>query len=416
MDQVVRSKQNDAAAEVGPKARPPVVRPWLVLAHRWLGLTIAIVLLVAGLTGAVLPFSADLNHMASPKLWAAAPPTPGAPLLSGIALMHKVEQQTGGVVRFMPLQLDPHFAQAVFVGARPGGPSLGYEEVIADPYTGAIRQKTVYGRLSDGPVNLVPFLMELHYELAAGPTGYLLFGCAALIWVFVSLIGFYLTLPARSARAAARASWLQRWAPAWQMRPKAGALPFTFDLHRVGGLWVWPVMLVFAWSAVAFNLPQVHDPVHRALGARGLFTAPRNVDPADGTVMSPEAAVQRGRVLMDEQARQRGFTVEGGWALSLNPSAHTMGYYARTSLDRPIEKQGSTAVWFDQVDGRFLELQAPFGRTAADSFDKWVQVLHRADVFGLPYRLFVSLFGLLVASSAATGVILWTRRQMRRFA
>lgn len=377
-------------------------------------MTIAWVLLIAGLTGAALPFTADLNHLIAPKLWTAAPPAPHAPLLSGVDLMRRVEQQTGAFVSYMPLQLDPNYAQAVFVSARPGGPSLDYDEVIADPYTGAIRQKVLYGRLSDGPVNLLPFILSLHYSLAAGPTGSLLFGAAALIWVFVSLIGFYLTLPTRPAGGVARASWLKRWAPAWTVRPRAGAFPLAFDLHRVAGLWIWPVMLVFAWSGVGFNLPQVHDPVQRALGARGLFAAPRNVDPAEGQPMTPEAAVARGGVLMGEQARQRGFTVDQGYALTFDPGAQAIGYYARTSLDRPVEQQGSTLVWFDAVDGRLLEFKPPFGKTAADGFDKWVQVLHRAEVFGLPYRLFVSLFGLITAMSAATGVILWTRRQIRK--
>ncbi len=202
--------------------------------------------------------------------------------------MRRVEQQTGGVVRYMPLQLDPGFAQGILRGGLGRtGRSSDYEEVIADPYTGAIRKKVVYGRLSDGPVNLVPFILQLHYELAAGPTAYWLFGVAALIWVFVSLLGFYLTLPAHSARAAARASWPPQSLGAGLAGADQSRLaPLTFDLHRVAGLWIWPVMLVFAWSGVAFNLPQVHDPVSSALGAHGLFPVPRNVDPAEGPAMA----------------------------------------------------------------------------------------------------------------------------------
>ncbi len=379
----------------------------MVVAHRWAGLTIAMVLVVAGATGAVLPYDADLNHWAAPKLWGAAPPAPGVQPLSGIELMRRVEHQTGAVVSYMPLRLDPHFAEGVFVAAKPGHARLNFDEVIADPYSGAVRRKVLYGRLADGRVNVIPFLLQLHYSLAAGPAGSLTFGLAALVWVFVCILGFYLTLPPHNVWSA----WLKLWRPAWSVRTGAGFRALLYDTHRAGGLWLWPIMLVFAWSAVAFNLPQVHDPVNRALGGRGLYEAPANLHPAEGEPMSLEAAVARGQALMSEEAGRRGFTIERGYALTLSPRAHAIGYYARTSLDHPAEEQGSTLVWFDAVDGRFLGFQPPFGTTIADGIDKWFRELHVAGVFGLPYKILVSLVGLMITALSLAGVILWVRRQ-----
>ena len=236
MDHVVRDR---SAADQLVRTRRVSLRLLLVFAHRWSGLAIAFFLIVAGLTGALLPFQRDLNRLVAPTLWAAAPPTPGARPMSGVELMKSVEAQTGGTVRYFLLQLDPGYAQAVFVSARPA--------------------------------------------------------------------------------------------------------------------------------------------------------------------------------LMAEQARLGGFTVERGFALSLNPRAHAIGYYARTSLDRPTEaRQGSTLVWFDAIDGRLLEFKPPFGKTAADTVDKWVRELHVAGVGGLPYRVPVSALGLMTAILSATGVILFTRRQIRK--
>src|SRR5690606_17733984 len=99
-------------------------------------------------------------------------------------------------------------------------------------------------------------------------------------------------------------------------------------------------------------------------------------------------------------------------ALSLAPSANAIGYYARTSLDEPSEN-GSTVVWFDQVSGAQLGFGKPYGSTAADAIDKTVRVLHTADGLGWPYRVFVSLFGLLTAGMAIAGVVLWVRRSRR---
>src|SRR5690606_3525249 len=121
--------------------------------------------------------------------------------------------------------------------------------------------------------------------------------------------------------------------------------------HRAAGLWIFPAMLVFAWSAVAFNLDQVHTPVQRAFGAQGLYRPVTNPLPAPGVPMTWETAVEVGERLMNEEAARRGFEIRGPEALSLNPYAGVTGYYARTSLDGPTQN-GSTAVWFDQVSGR----------------------------------------------------------------
>lgn len=386
------------------------MRPLLLIAHRWAGLTIALALVVTGLTGAILPFQREVSHWIAADVWAVAPPHPGAQPLSGIDLMHRVEAQTGGIVRYMPLVLNPDHAQAVFVSNRPDAEPLGYGEVFADPYTGEIKKRVRYGDLRDGAVNLMPFLVSFHYSLAAGPWGRFILGVAALIWVFECLIGIWLSLPRLGG------SWfgmLRRWRPAWTIRTAQGALPFTYDLHRATGLWLWPVMLAFAWSAVAFNLDAVHAPVQRFLGAQGLYGPVANSAPAEGEPMTPEQAVDHGAALMAREATRRGFDIYAPQALSLNKAASAMGYYARTSLDGTAD-QGSTVVWFDQVSGRFLEFRNPYGATRADALDKTVRMLHTADLFGWPYKIFVSAFGVLTAAMAIAGCIMWIRRTTRR--
>jgi uncharacterized iron-regulated membrane protein len=51
----------------------------------------------------------------------------------------------------------------------------------------------------------------------------------------------------------ARSFWA-RWKPAWLVKTNASTYRLNFDLHRAGGLWLWGVLLVFAWSSVYMNL------------------------------------------------------------------------------------------------------------------------------------------------------------------
>jgi uncharacterized iron-regulated membrane protein len=382
------------------------VRAFLLIVHRWAGLTIALVLVVAGLTGAILPFQGELGRLVAPHVWNVEAPAPGATPLSGLELARLVEAETGGTVSYIPLVAKPDRAQAIFVSPRPGQPPLGYDELFVDPYTGAIRDRVRYGDLRDGPVNLMPFLVLFHYSLAAGEWGRFAFGVAALIWAVECLVGIVLSFP-RGGKGGR--DLLRRWGRAWTVRGKQSGAAFIHDLHRAAGLWIFPAMLVFAWSAVAFNLDQVHTPVQRALGAQGLYRPVTNPLPAPGVPMTWERAVEVGERLMEEEAARRGFTIRGPEALSLNPYAGVMGYYARTSLDGPTQN-GSTAVWFDQVSGRPVAFRPPFGNTRADAVDKTFRMLHTADFFGWPYRILVSLFGLLTVVVAVAGVVLWFRR------
>ena len=42
----------------------------------------------------------------------------------------------------------------------------------------------------------------------------------------------------------------------------------VLDLHRAGGLWLWAMLFVFAWSSVAFNLTPAYDAVMRKQAER----------------------------------------------------------------------------------------------------------------------------------------------------
>jgi uncharacterized iron-regulated membrane protein len=378
-----------------------------MIVHRWAGLTIVFALVVTGLTGAVLPFQREISHWIASDVWSAQPPHPGAQMLSGVEVMRRVQEQTGGEVNFMSLDLDPAHTQSVFVSLPTADSVPEYRQVFADPYTGDLRAMVRYGDLRDGAVNIMPFVINVHYTLAAGAWGRWLMGVAALIWAVECVIGFILSLPRVRTGGLLRV-W-QRWVPAWGIRRGRGSEVFTQDMHRAAGLWLWPVMLVFAWSAVAFNLDGVHTKVQAAFGAQGLYRSAPNPDRAEGQAMTSEAAVQVGARLMAQEAARRGFTVHKPQALSINSYDQTYGYYARTSLDGPAE-DGSTALWFDQVSGRLLEFRPPYGTTAADAVDMATRSLHTARIFGWPYKICVSLFGLATAAMAIAGLLCWLRR------
>ncbi len=212
--QVVR---RTASYALNAQRRPASSRLLWVLAHRWAGLTIAVFLVIAGLTGAVLPFEEPLTFATRPDR-AYVTPVPGARPLDGITIADRVEAQTGVSVAYIPLEVPRDRVVRLFVTAAPGGAPLPYDMVWADPYTGAVRLTYRWGGLHDGIVNLVPFLYSLHYGRVLGAWGMWAFGVAALIWTIDCFVGFYLTLPVVRRTVAPAAGWWSRWRPAWLVR------------------------------------------------------------------------------------------------------------------------------------------------------------------------------------------------------
>jgi uncharacterized iron-regulated membrane protein len=390
----------------------PLSRAFWVVVHRWAGLTLAAFLVVAGLTGAIIPFEESLSLASRGDLSGAAPPVPGALPLDAVTLADRVEGQTGGQITYLPLEVPRGHVLRMFISAAPGGPPLGYDAIWVDPYSGVVRARFTWGGVRDGAINIVPFLYQLHYGYVAGVWGMWTFGVAALIWTLDCVVGFGLTLPALRRRSPRDPEWWRRWRPAWVIR-RARGYKRTFDLHRASGLWLWPMLLVFAWSGVALALPSVEQPVMRLLGASAVFTPPPRAAPLDHPAIDRRSAIARAMGILQHRASIDGVAVEYPTMLAYDAASGVYALYARTSLDT-VAEGGETVLWLDATDGRPLRFDDPIGRSETDRFMKWITLLHMAEVFGLPYRIVVSLLGLTVAALAITGVMIWLRKRTAR--
>lgn len=352
-----------------------------------------------------------------PALSAAGPPSLDARPLDPVTLAERVERQTGTAVAFLPLEVPSDHVALFYLTARAGQPEPDHDIAWADPYSGKVRLTYRDGRLTDGAQNIMPFLYAVHRTLALGAGGTWALGIAALIWTVDCFIGFYLTLPRRRNRRAAigpsSRSWWQKWRPAWTLRKDASGHRRNVDLHRAGGLWLWPLLLVFAWSAVGFNLPAVHRPVMRALGSHDYFEGASLPRPVETPAIGRREAVIVGRGLMAAEGARRGFRTERAGYLSYDAGTGLYAYGARTSLDWS-SKDASTTIWFDGGEGRLARFRPPLGDTGADRTTSWFTMLHMARVIGLPYRIFVSALGMAVVALSVTGILIWMKKRSVR--
>lgn len=404
-------------------ALPTRMKRLAILAHRYVGLALVVFLVVAGLTGSVLPFYQELDRALNPDLMESAPPNPGAALMEPFALQERIQQQlpSGQHYREVYFKLEPGHALDTWVEVADDQ----WQQMFVNPYNGEIQGTREWGNLLEGKRNLIPFVYSLHYSLALEEVGTFLFGVAALLWTVDCFVGAYLTFPApaRNGNGGGQdtsgkprnASWFRRWMPAWLLRTnKLFSLVFTW--HRASGLWLWAFLFVFAWTGVGFNMNGVYEPVMRVmLGMRPSFhdQLPHLEKPYPEPRLSLRDAHETGRRLMAQAAEERGFEITSESSLQYASDHGVFIYAVGSSLDISSDHPG-TEVYFSGADGSLVGFDAPTGTAAGNTISNWLFALHMAAVGGLAYRIFVVLMGLAVTVLSVTGVWIWWRKRTKR--
>ena len=408
------------------------LRPFFGLLHRYVGLTIAGFLIISGLTGAVISWSAQLERLLSPEIYYAPTTGPSKPTFEVVRQIEAryPEVQVTGVL-FEPDE--PTLATGFGVSPRvnPATGKLfepGFNSVYVDMATGKETGKVNAGE--PWPItraNLMSFLYVLHYSLhipelwGIDTWGAWLLGSIALLWTIDCFVGFYLTLPSRErnlpvASAAPSRSWWQRWKPAWKIRRKAGSYKFNFDIHRAFSLWTWPLLFIIAFTAFSLNLyREVFFPA---------MTAVSNVTPSPFDTRTP---TDKHKPIAARIGFERALEIgrKGAAARGWDGKASEM-YYANqygiygVIFPRPgdghdgIGGVGHRELYIDGLDGRILGDRRPWHGTAADIFVQAQFPLHSGRILGIPGRILSSLIGLVVATLSMTGLVIWWRKRAAR--
>jgi len=388
-----------------------MLRRVFVLVHRWLGLATAVFLFLAGLTGALLAWNPEIDRGLNPALFEA----PGAgPALPVPELVRRIEAADPRLrLTYFPLALQPGEAFNAFVAPRVDAagrtPELGFDQVFADPATGALLGHRDWGAFSLAREQLVPFLYELHYSLqlpAIGglQAGTLFMGIVACAWVIDTLVALWLAFP---SRAAWRRSFAFRW--------RDGGHKLVFDLHRSGGAWLFALVLVVAVTSVAMNLStQVVRPLVSLFSTLspsawdGRASAPPGKEPVLAVTLPQAIAVA------EAEARRRGWTrPAGGASVAAGVGLYGIGFFGPGGM-RGEAGLGNPWIHVDARSGAVVHVDEPGTGSAGDVFLQAMFPLHSGRIAGTAGRVAVTLLGLAIAGFAVTGVLVWARKRRAR--
>lgn len=408
----------------------------MTVVHRWVGLAIAVFLIISGLTGAVISWDHELDEILNPHLTAA---TAEGETRSSLDLAREFEARDPRArVTYITLAPERGHALSLYVEGRidpaTGKPfELGYNEVFVDPVTGAENGRREWGQV--WPLTretFVSFLYKLHYSLhipemwGIDEWGLWLMGGVAILWTLDCFVGFYLTLPVRHpvtlrqpepVRRQLRKGWWARWKPAWQIKRGGSAYRINFDIHRAFGLWTWGLLFIIAFTGFSLNLyREVFVPLMSTISQ--LTPTPfeqRQRAPHDKPI-APLVTFEQILPIAEAEARRRGWSEPVGVLRYRSDFGMYDVRFFKPGDDHGVAGVGPPILYFDGQDGRLIGDWQPWVGTAADIFVQAQFPLHSGRILGLPGRIIVSLIGLVVAVLSVTGIVIWHRKRRARLA
>jgi len=384
-------------------------KQWFITLHRYLGLATALFLIVAGLTGSILAYYHQIDEWLNPELFFT--PENNEQFLSESELYQKAQQhvrQHQGSINTMPLEFNSGRSLMFRVNN-----NEHYNQLFISPYTGEVLGQRTWGDLTQSIHNLAGFIYRLHYSLwIPNNWGILLLGIIALIWTLDCFIALATTLPVNKKFNVN--NFIKRWKQSFKMRWKSKGYSFHFLLHRSAGLWLWGILFIFAWSSVAFNLPEVYKPVTNFVFEQAPAKPNLRLDiKAQESVLALDQALIIARSHAETLAIDKNIELGSERSLRYSASNHTFQYRFHSSLDVD-ESLSRSVLYISAHDGELLQVFWPTSQHSATTVTQWLYALHMAEVFGWPYRLLVCLLGLAVCYFSYSGLLIWWKKRLKK--
>ena len=395
VERTIEAGLKRAASSSRIRRRRDVARKIFLQVHRTVGLFAGAVLVLVGLSGAVLAFREKIDETLNASIMRVdthaqvSYHTPDEILDAARAAMPadaKAERLT------MPRQRGS--AAAITYMVDTDDLETDVYQLFVDPYTAKVKGQRLYQH-SDKALSqpFIPLLMTFHWTLLLGINNAYVLGSIAIFMFFSVLIGLYLWFPRYGD-----------WRLGLKIKWGASAERLVYDVHRSVGIYCAILLLVMLSTGIAM----VFKPATRSVTS--LFSPVRpEADFGKSTPVPGQSPIGVGAAV----AAANQIFPDGRLHWILLPSASSGVYVVgKQSDDEPSRSETSRNVGVDQYSGKVLYVQDRNGFTGGETFIEWLFPLHSGEAFGALGRSIVLFIGLTPLALYVTGFLRW--RQKRR--
>ncbi|MFY8327464.1 PepSY-associated TM helix domain-containing protein [Pseudoalteromonas sp. ZZD1] len=353
---------------------------WLRRTHLLLTLISGIFLICLSVTGAILIYAKDMQRLINPELWTVEPK---ATVLAYPELINTITSHTQQDLRLLMPEQNREYAWQIQLADK--------QYASVNPYTGEILlQYDFYSTLYGFTMSLHRWL--LYQDSEGNRTLRNWVSISALIFIINMLIGVYLWIKPKNR--------LKRLV----IKPKAKLRILLYQLHTVLGMYVFLVLILIAFSGMAFNWKDQTKAVLE-------FTTQSNVE------SRPKPPI----LTVPTQANSDNFELALKNALSAFPQSALFRIYFPKQASEPLalrvknpgESHAYSWVWANQYTGQVLQTYDASKANLTTQAWNFKYKFHIGDFAGSFIQLLWLLIALLPMFFTLSGLYFWYKRHYR---
>jgi uncharacterized iron-regulated membrane protein len=350
------------------------MRKLLFNLHLCLALAAGVFVIVLGLTGSIMAFEPEIDHLLH---WKTSYVTPNGEPKSLAEIGAAVEQAFPG--------------ERISGYLLPNAPNLSYAVglqrglVAVNEYTGEILG------VREGGMDFLGYVHQLHLRLllrSRSDPGKKIMSWVGIVIIFLLLSGLYL------------------WWPLMRItiHPGAQSRRFWFDLHNTIGVWSLVFLLVLAVTGVMIGFEQTAVPwFYKVTGSQ---PSARPSIPA----LPPSAKP----ITLDQAMTIARGAIPGAVPFQVNVPGPKGAYQIRSHFPEDLTPGGRSFVVVDQYTGKVLFAEGSRTAPAGSRIVIQNRAIHTGDILGIPSKTVMSLASLAIVAQAISGVVMWWKRPRKR--
>ncbi|MCW5734062.1 MAG: PepSY domain-containing protein [Enhydrobacter sp.] len=404
---------------MAPKPQRRTARYWLLQLHLWVGLILMLPLVMMGITGAVLVYAHDIEHLLgqgepaaktagewrSPsELIEAARAATKEPGRIPIAVRWPIDVGEPAAVRLSRPGMANERAQFRGGGQQQGGQGQAQGRVpVRSPFAGSLQ-------ILIDPVSLelletqqamsgwVRFFHDLHgHVFISGGLGREIVGWLGVAMLVLGCSGLYLWWPKAG-----------QWKAAFTVRRTAKGIRFNRELHGAIGIWSLVLFMVVNFTGVYLAFPQqISGAVNAIWPGRDMRAAQfqARVEPIRGaTAITLDEALALARERVPDARFLNAF-------LPTRPDQAL-----RIGMIRPGHAEGAPAITvvIDPWRKSIVDVFDPRTFSTGETIIAWQRALHYGQGLGAGYKFLVFVSGVIIPIFAVTGFLMWWLKRRNR--
>jgi uncharacterized iron-regulated membrane protein len=347
------------------------VRKLLLSIHLSIALIAGVVIVILGVTGSIIAFEPELDHLLHPRL---SYVSPGTRLRSLTEIGALVSKQFGGepIIAYLP-STSPGIASEVVV---PTG------IVSVNQYTGEVLGVRTRGQTFLGLARAV------HVRLATGDAGRFVVRWSGIAMLISLASGFALWWPRKRVRFHRRQSRL-----------------FWFDLHNaIGILFIVPLMMLAGTGTIIGFEDQLAPLIHKIDGSTEAHT------PASTLQLQPQPGVDV-TITPDDAVRIACAQMPGGIAYRVQMPQYGGTYRVSLLGSRDRVAGERNLIVIDPHNGHVLMFRRSNDLSSGDRVFATNHAVHTGEILGLTGRIIAWLGSIMLPVQAVSGFMIWLRRK-----